>query len=190
MVETSISIVVVDWGIVLKGALVWGSFSSSCSSFISSHELSLCLSYFSCVLNWLRGNQVCGALLTGIWGSSSCSGCSIICCLELYLGSGNFRGIHNWYRGHKSGNYRGIRANWQVGARHTEAQVISHIVLSLSLTIGVNVVVGATDIAICITGLSTVRWTSCIAEGVLAELVLGVVLSLDGGIGSSIAMIA
>ena len=45
---------------------------------------------------------------------------------------------------------------WQVGARHTEAQGISYIVRCLELTIGVNIGVGAADITISITGLSTV----------------------------------
>lgn len=66
----------------------------------------------------------------------------------------------------------------QVGASNTETIVISHIVLRLNVAIGINITVGSTNVAIGIAGFITRRSVRVVAESILAQLILGVILRI------------
>lgn len=68
----------------------------------------------------------------------------------------------------------------QVGAPHPKAVLASHVVLRLTLAVGIDVAEGAAHGAVSISGLLAGRYAGVIAEGVLAEIVLYVILVLDG----------
>ncbi|KAG7164202.1 hypothetical protein Hamer_G014339, partial [Homarus americanus] len=121
---------------------------------------------------------------TGIGGSSG--GCCgfIISTLEGDLGGGDFSGVLDWLGegtwGSQGSSLWDFWCHGQVGAGHTEAKGIGHIVLGLHLAVTVYVVVRSTDDAEGVTGLSAGRRTASEAEGVLTKFVLRVVLGLDG----------
>ena len=68
----------------------------------------------------------------------------------------------------------------QVSSPHPKAALVCHVVLCLTLAVGVNVAKGAAYGAVSVAGLLTGRYAGVIAEGVLSKLVLYVVLGLDG----------
>lgn len=68
----------------------------------------------------------------------------------------------------------------EVGARHAEAVVIGDVVLRLDVAVGVDVAEGAAHVAVGVAALLAGGVAGVVAEGVLSELVLRVVLGLDG----------
>lgn len=68
----------------------------------------------------------------------------------------------------------------QVGAPDLKTVLAGHVVLRLKLAVGVDVAEGAAHGAVSVSGLLAGRYAGIVAEGVLAEVVLHVILGLDG----------
>merc|ERR1719239_284848 len=88
----------------------------------------------------------------------------------LNLGSGDLRGVH---RG-------GGRVNGKIGSGHPESSSVGNILNRLDVSVAVHVVVGPLHHTVRGLGLVSVGAGVVVAEAVLAQLVLGVILAEDG----------
>merc|ERR1719500_1580242 len=97
----------------------------------------------------------------------------------LHSGEDGGGGLHSL---EDRGGQLGGSGHGQVGALHAESvHVIGDVVDSLDQTVGIKVLVGAGGHSVGVTGLGPGGWAAGVAEGELAELILGVELVGGGG---------